>query len=221
SLDAPILSHGTNQARRGSDKRPTRQGWGRRAGTCHDAHGGRGRVMNKREATLNERTRMYSRHTQRSAFPLRSPSFGAGQCLEPLTGKQAHWRARPPILRTQSRSKRGKGKQGGIAHLRSPVQSAQPHHAVAQAVRWGVVCWTLVSNDVMAITKPSISGSEKSVPKHQQSKRLRCAAIVFSYRHYVAAYPPGRVHRAVPSKQKPINCPQSGITASLVRSGRA
>jgi hypothetical protein len=24
---------------------PTRQGWGRRAGTCHDARGGRGRVM--------------------------------------------------------------------------------------------------------------------------------------------------------------------------------
>jgi ATP-dependent DNA ligase len=46
--------------------------------------------MTEREATLNERTRMYSRHTQRSAFPLRSPSFGAGQCLEPLTGKQAH-----------------------------------------------------------------------------------------------------------------------------------
>jgi hypothetical protein len=33
----------------------------------------------------------------------------------------------------------------------------------------------------------SISGSEKSVPaKHQQSKRLRCAAIAFSYRRYVA-----------------------------------
>src|SRR5262249_57168260 len=69
--------------------------------------GGRGRVMTKREATLNERTRMYSRHTQRSAFPLRSPSFGAGQCLEPLRGKQALWWATPPILRTQSRSRRG------------------------------------------------------------------------------------------------------------------
>jgi hypothetical protein len=34
---------------------------------------------------------------------------------------------------------------------------------------------------VMAITKRSISGSEKSAPaKHQQSKRLRCAAIVFN-----------------------------------------
>ena len=58
-----------------------------------------------------------------------------------------------------------------VLHLSSPVQSAQPHHAVAQAVRWGVVCRTLASNDVMAITKCSISGSEKSVPaKHQQSK---------------------------------------------------
>src|SRR5262249_28093445 len=49
-----------------------------------------------------------------------------------------------------------------------------------------------------AITKRSISGSEKSVPaKDQQSKRLRCAAIVPSYRHYVAyAHPPGWVHRA-------------------------
>jgi hypothetical protein len=28
----------------------------------------------------------------------------------------------------------GKGKQGGLAHLSSPVQSAQPQHAVAQAV---------------------------------------------------------------------------------------
>jgi len=55
----------------------------------------------------------------------------------------------------------GKGKQGGVAHLSSPVQSAQPHHAVAQAVRWGVACRTLASNDVMAITKWSISGSEK------------------------------------------------------------
>jgi hypothetical protein len=51
--------------------RPAKAG-GRPAGTCHDAHGGRGRVMTKREATLNERTRMYSRHTQRSAVPLRS-----------------------------------------------------------------------------------------------------------------------------------------------------
>src|SRR5262249_50691770 len=92
---------------RGSPKRPTRPGWGRRAGTLHDAHGGRGRVMTKREATLNERTRMYSRHTQRSAAPLRSPSFGAVQCLELLRRKQAHWRARPPTLRnTQSRSQR-------------------------------------------------------------------------------------------------------------------
>jgi hypothetical protein len=56
----------------------------------------------------------------------------------------------------------------------------------------------LASNDVMAITKWSISGSEKSVPKHQQSKRL---TIVFNYRHFVAAYPPGRVHRAVPPDQ--------------------
>src|SRR5262245_13617218 len=47
--------------------------------------------------------------------------------------------------------------------------------------------------DVMDITKWSISGSEKSVPaKDHQSKRLRCAAIVPSYGHYVAyAYPPG------------------------------
>src|SRR5262245_66679426 len=57
--------------------------------------------------------------------------------------------------------------------------------------------------DVMDITKWSISGSEKSVPaKDHQSKRLRCAAIVPSYGHYVAyAYPPDGVHRAVPPHQ--------------------
>ena len=32
-------------------------------------------------------------------------------------------------------------------------------------------------------------------------KLLSHAAIGFSYRRYVAAYPPGRVHRAVPPKQ--------------------
>src|SRR5262249_28956082 len=75
---SPALS----KARRGSHKRPTRQkGWGRRARTCHDAHGGRGRVMTKREATLNQRTRKYNRQTQRSAFPLRLPSFGTVQSL--------------------------------------------------------------------------------------------------------------------------------------------
>jgi hypothetical protein len=30
-------------------------------------------------------------------------------------------------------------------------------------------------------------------------KGLRRAAIALSYRHYVAAYPPGRIHRAVSS----------------------
>src|SRR5215471_9226876 len=60
----------------------------------------------------------------------------------------------------------------------------------------------MASAAVMAITKWSISGLEKSVPaEDQQSKRLRCAAIVFSYRHYVAAYLAGRVHRAVPPNQ--------------------
>jgi len=45
----------------------------------------------------------------------------------------------------------------------------------------------MASAGVMAITKRSISGSEKSVPaEDQQSKRLRCAAIVPSYGHYVA-----------------------------------
>jgi hypothetical protein len=73
--------------------------------TTHTGDGGR--VMTKREATLNERTRRYSRQTQRSAVPLRSPSFGAVQCLDVSRAKQAHWWARPPILRnTQSRSKR-------------------------------------------------------------------------------------------------------------------
>src|SRR6516165_5624441 len=39
----------------------------------------------------------------------------------------------------------------------------------------------MASPAAMAITKRSISGSEKSVPaKDQQSKRLRCAAIVLA-----------------------------------------
>jgi hypothetical protein len=37
-LDAPILTQGANQTRRGSHKRPTRQGWGRRAGTLASFH---------------------------------------------------------------------------------------------------------------------------------------------------------------------------------------
>src|SRR5215470_9134313 len=42
-----------------------------------------------------------------------------------------------------------------------------------------------------------------SIPKREtrNEKMLRNAAIAFSYRHYVAAYPPGRVHRAVPPNQ--------------------
>jgi hypothetical protein len=42
----------------------------------------------------------------------------------------------------------------------------------------------------------------KSVPAtHQQSKGLRCATIVPTCGHYVASYPPGRIHRAVPPNQ--------------------
>jgi hypothetical protein len=33
-------------------------------------------------------------------------------------------------------------------------------------------------------------------------KGLRCAAIAFNYRRYVAAYPQGRIYRAVPPNQK-------------------
>src|SRR5262245_29347059 len=64
----------------------------------------------------------------------------------------------------------------------------------------------MASAAVMAITKRSISGSEKTVPaKDQQLKQLRCAAIVPSYGPYVAyAHPPGRVHRAVPLGLGPI-----------------
>jgi len=42
-----------------------------------------------------------------------------------------------------------------------------------------------------------------SIPKREtrNEKRLRNAAIAFSYRHYVAAYLASRVHRAVPSNQ--------------------
>src|SRR5262249_54055169 len=50
SLDPPILSQGTNQARRGSRKRPDpRRWWGQRAGAWHNAHDWRvERVMPER-----------------------------------------------------------------------------------------------------------------------------------------------------------------------------
>jgi hypothetical protein len=65
------------------------------------------------------------------------------------------------------------------------------------------VCRIMAWIDVMDITKWSISGSEKSVPaKDQQSKRLRCAAIVPNYGHYVAyaALPPGFIAPCLPTK---------------------
>jgi len=104
----------------------------RRAGACHNApDDGRGRLTShrppKRKATLTEGTRRYNRQTPQQGAPLRSPSFGAVQCLELLRGKQALWRARPPILRTQSRSKPGKRQTcaSQVSH-----SSAQPQYAV-------------------------------------------------------------------------------------------
>src|SRR6516162_8142751 len=97
----------TNQARRGLHKRPDPPRLGKAGRDLPRRTRGTGRVMTKREATLNERTRMYSRHTQRSAVPLRSSSFGAVQSPDLAKGKQAYWRATPPILRIQSRSRRG------------------------------------------------------------------------------------------------------------------
>ena len=41
----------------------------------------------------------------------------------------------------------------------------------------------------------------RPVWKAQSKKRLRHATIAFSYRHYVAAYPSDRLHRAVPPYQ--------------------
>ena len=65
------------------------------------------------------------------------------------------------------------GDAGSSGDLPPPSPPAENATALALAA--------LASNDVMAITKRSISGSEKSAPaKHQQSKRLRCAAIVFN-----------------------------------------
>src|SRR5215831_10159176 len=44
---------------------------------------------------------------------------------------------------------------------------------------------------------PTVSQSVRLAIK----KGLRHAVIAFSYRHYVAAYPPGRVHRAMSPNQ--------------------
>jgi hypothetical protein len=73
ALDAPMLSQGTNQARLADrvSARPAKAGEG--GPGLATTHGGTGRVMTKRGATLNERTRTYSRQTQRLALPLRSP----------------------------------------------------------------------------------------------------------------------------------------------------
>jgi hypothetical protein len=50
---------------------------------------------------------------------------------------------------------------------------------------------------VLGLDSPTISQSVRRAIK----KRLRHAAIVSSYRHYAAAYSPGRVYRAVPPNQ--------------------
>src|SRR5262249_48620769 len=67
----------------------------------------------KGERALSGGTRTYSRQTQRSAIPSRSPLFGPVQSPDLSRGKQAHWRARPPILQTQPRSNRGQSQTGG------------------------------------------------------------------------------------------------------------
>jgi hypothetical protein len=46
--------------------------------------------------------------------------------------------------------------------------------------------------------KSTAKNSDRSV---QSKKELRYAVIAFSYRHHVAAYHSGRVHRAVPPNQ--------------------
>jgi hypothetical protein len=58
-----------------------------------------------------------------------------------------------------------------------------------------------------------------SIPKRKtrNEKRLRNAAIAFSYRHYIAAYLAGRVHRAVPDRRSRTLL--SDYTRRLTRSG--
>ena len=58
-----------------------------------------------------------------------------------------------------------------------------------------------------------------SIPKREtrNEKRLRNAAIAFSYRHYIAAYLAGRVHRAVPDRRSRTLL--SDYTRRLTRSG--
>src|SRR5262252_4693692 len=58
-----------------------------------------------------------------------------------------------------------------------------------------------------------------SIPKREtrNEKRLRNAAIAFSYRHYIAAYLAGRVHRAVPDRRSRTLL--SYYTRRLTRSG--
>ena len=91
-------------------------------------------VPTKIGRVLSGRTQTYSRHTQRSAIPSRSPYL---EGFNPLTyrrgSRRIGGRGRPHSEPNRDQSG-GKGKQRGLAHLSSPVQSAQPNHAVAQAV---------------------------------------------------------------------------------------
>jgi hypothetical protein len=97
-------------------------------------------VPTKIGRALSGRTRTYSRQTQRSAIPSRSPSFGAVQSPDLSRGKQAHWRARPSILRAQSRSKRGQRQTGWscASEFSRAISSAAPCGSSSRLMRSGM-----------------------------------------------------------------------------------
>jgi hypothetical protein len=84
--------------------------------------------------------------------------------FNPLTHRRGNTRIGGrgrPYSETSRDHSGGNGKQSGLAHLSSPIQSAQPQHAVVKPSDGEWYAGLMASAAVMAITKWSILGSEK------------------------------------------------------------
>src|SRR5262249_23938656 len=112
-------------------------------------------------------------------------------CLELLRGKQALWRARPPILRTQSRSRRGSRQTGW--HCASEFSRSISRKAVAQPSDDEWYAGTLASNDVMAITKWSVPFPGKGLgpgqPAHEAAYRRAGFIAPFQQKLIICRWP--------------------------------
>jgi hypothetical protein len=68
--------------------------------------------------------------------------------------------------------------------------------STARAPSLGAVSPGLSVADQFPVRLGEATVTDPREPRNQ--KRLRCAAIVFNYRHYVAAYPPGHFRKRQP-----------------------